>query len=102
MLAERSGEIIPNYGLRDTEKSLGRELVISGYGRRDHGAGIGLGDIYLFSDLTSSTSRYETIYETFDILCSSICLLRYFWHARVFSKTITYYASSFLYINCWG
>ncbi|KAM1115417.1 hypothetical protein TB2_038490 [Malus domestica] len=57
VLAVRPGEIIPNYGLRDTEQALGQELVISGYGCRDHGAGIGPGDIYLFSDLTSSTLR---------------------------------------------
>ena len=41
VLAVRAGEIIPSYGLRDTEQALGRELVISGYGRRDHGASIG-------------------------------------------------------------
>ena len=35
VLAVRPGEIIPSYGLRDTEQALGRELVISGYGHRD-------------------------------------------------------------------
>ncbi|XP_070668396.1 uncharacterized protein [Malus domestica] len=39
VLAFRPREIIPSYGLRDMEQALGRELVISGYGRRDHGAG---------------------------------------------------------------
>ncbi|KAM1819684.1 hypothetical protein ACFX15_001242 [Malus domestica] len=56
VLADRPGEIIPSYGLRDTEQALGRELVISGYERRYHGAGIGLGVIFIH-DLSSSTSR---------------------------------------------
>ncbi|KAM1369419.1 hypothetical protein ACFX2F_040011 [Malus domestica] len=47
VLAFRPGEIIPNYGLRDMEQVLGRELVISGYGCRDHGAGIGPGVIFI-------------------------------------------------------
>ncbi|KAM1863656.1 hypothetical protein ACFX14_003976 [Malus domestica] len=55
-LVFRLGEIIPSYGLRDMEQALGQELVISGYGRRDHRAGIGPG-VILFSDLSSSTPR---------------------------------------------
>ena len=47
VLAFRPGETIPSYGLKDMEQVLGRELVISGYGRRDHGAGIGPGDIFI-------------------------------------------------------
>ncbi|KAM1052207.1 hypothetical protein ACFX19_034241 [Malus domestica] len=47
VLADRPGEIIPSYGLRDMEQPLGRELVISGYGRRDHGASIGSGVIFI-------------------------------------------------------
>ncbi|KAM1648697.1 hypothetical protein ACFX2K_010065 [Malus domestica] len=47
VLAFRPGEIIPSYGLRDMEQVLGRELLISDYGRRDHGAGIGLGVIFI-------------------------------------------------------
>ncbi|XP_050133819.1 uncharacterized protein LOC126609925 [Malus sylvestris] len=47
VLAFRSGEIISNYELRDMEQALGRELVISGYGRKDHGAGIGPGVIFI-------------------------------------------------------
>ncbi|KAM1772625.1 hypothetical protein ACFX11_047308 [Malus domestica] len=57
VLADKLGEIIPSYRLRDTEQALGRELVISGYRRRNHGAGIWWGDILLFNDLTSSTPR---------------------------------------------
>ncbi|KAM2468512.1 hypothetical protein PS1_010203 [Malus domestica] len=44
VLTDRPGEIIPIYGLRDTEQALGWELVIFGYWRRDHGAGIGPGE----------------------------------------------------------
>ncbi|KAM1018393.1 hypothetical protein ACFX2C_040026 [Malus domestica] len=47
VLAFRPGEIIPSYGLRDMEQALGKELVISGYRRRDHGAGIGPGVIFI-------------------------------------------------------
>ncbi|KAM1312867.1 hypothetical protein ACFX2F_016973 [Malus domestica] len=47
MLAVRPGEIIPSYRLRDMEQALGQELVISGYGRRDHDAGIGSGVIFI-------------------------------------------------------
>ncbi|KAM2547917.1 hypothetical protein TB1_019153 [Malus domestica] len=47
VLAVRPGEIIPSYGLRDTKQALGWELVISGYRHRDHGAGIGLGVIFI-------------------------------------------------------
>ena len=42
VLSFRPGEIIPSYGLRDTEQTLGREgEIIFDYGCRDHGAGIG-------------------------------------------------------------
>ena len=47
VLAVRPGEIIPSYGLRDTEQVLGRELVISRYGHRHHGASIGAGVIFI-------------------------------------------------------
>ncbi|XP_050158030.1 uncharacterized protein LOC126631878 [Malus sylvestris] len=47
VLVVMPGEIIPSYGLRDMEQALGRELVISGHGRRDHDAGIGLGVIFI-------------------------------------------------------
>ncbi|KAM1288446.1 hypothetical protein ACFX2J_002239 [Malus domestica] len=47
VLAFRPGEIIPSYGLRDMEQALGRKLVISCYGRKDHGAGIGPGVIFI-------------------------------------------------------
>ncbi|KAM2099886.1 hypothetical protein ACFX1T_027103 [Malus domestica] len=51
VLAFRPGEIIPSYGLRDMERVLGRELVISGYERRDHGAGIGCRAARVYPDI---------------------------------------------------
>ena len=47
VLAVRPGEIIPSYSRRDTEQALGQELVISGYGHKDHGVGIGPGVIFI-------------------------------------------------------
>ncbi|KAM1052538.1 hypothetical protein TB1_000094 [Malus domestica] len=47
VFADRPGEIIPSNELRDTEQALGWELAISGYGRREHGAGIRSGDIFI-------------------------------------------------------
>ncbi|KAM1787712.1 hypothetical protein ACFX11_038078 [Malus domestica] len=72
VLADRSGEIFRSYGLRDTEQALGRELVISGYGRRDHDAAIGPG-VYIYSViLLAAHHAYETICEMIDILISAM------------------------------
>ena len=67
VLAVRPGEIIPSYGLRDTEQALGREQIISGYGRSDHKSRHWAGSYYY--SVISLVAHYT---HTYDMNCDML------------------------------